>query len=127
MIINQNNLKFLINEESNLIKSDHQGQICEAYHSTEKTWYAALIQDIDEASQEAEIAWIGFNKQEKGVKKCFITLLTALNPADLFVGAQCNSVRQSNGMWFPCQIEREIVPSAEDEQQMLETGDFRLL
>ena len=115
MIIKQNSLKFLINDECNLSKSDHQGLICEAYHSSEKTWYAALIQGIDEASQSAEIAWIGFNKQEKDVKKCFITLLKPLNPSDLFVGAQCNSIRQTNGMWFPCQIEREIIPSAEDE------------
>ena len=61
MIIKQNSLKFLINEETKLVKADHQGQICEAYYNSEKTWYAALIQGVDEKEQTAEIAWIGFN------------------------------------------------------------------
>ena len=30
-------------------------------------------------------------------------------------------------MWYPCKIIKEIPPTAEDEQTMLETGDFRVL
>lgn len=30
------------------------------------------------------------------------------NPNDLFEGAQCNAVYASDGMWYPCTIERII-------------------
>jgi hypothetical protein len=127
MVCKQNELKFLINGEIHLSKSQHVNHVCEAYYGAQKTWFAALIQDVDEIKQEAEIAWIGYNKQEKSVPKSQITILKQLSTSDLFVGAHCNSVCGLNGMWFPCVIEKEIIPSQADEMQMLETGDFRLL
>ena len=56
-----------------------------------------------------------------------MTVLSTLAPSDVFVGAQASTLKISDGMWHPCTIEKEILPSAEDEQQMLETGDFRCL
>ena len=63
MMIQQNKLKFLINSKQELVRSTHANTVCEAYFESEKTWFAALIQDIDEKEQEAEIAWIGYNIQ----------------------------------------------------------------
>lgn len=74
-----------------------------------------MIQDVDESKQEVEIAWIGFNKQDKFVRKTNITILQQTDPSTLFIGAHCNSVCATNGMWFPCVIEREILPTQEDE------------
>jgi len=50
-----------------LTKQDHSGHLCEAYYEADKTWFAALIQDIDEQNQSVDIAWIGFNMQSKGL------------------------------------------------------------
>ena len=61
MISNQNQLKFLINSQTVLEKAVHVDRVCEAFFESQKTWYAALIQDIDELRQEAEVAWIGYN------------------------------------------------------------------
>jgi len=61
MIRQQNELKFLINSNQHLTKEQHSDRVCEAYFESEKTWFAALIQDIHENTQEAEIAWIGYN------------------------------------------------------------------
>ena len=47
-MMQQNKLKFLINSCSVLVKVDHCDRVCEAFFETEKTWFAALIQDIDE-------------------------------------------------------------------------------
>ena len=115
MVEKQNQLKFLMNDSQSLKKLEHVGNVCEAYFAAQKTWFAALIQDVDDAKQEVEIAWIGINKQEKEVKKTFITILQPTDPSTLFIGANCNSVCATNGMWFPCVIEREIVPTQEDE------------
>jgi len=49
--------------------------------------------------------------QAKSVSKKFITVLNTVNTAELFVGAQCISVYPDNGMWYPCSIEREILPT----------------
>ena len=54
-------------------------------------------------------------------------MLKAVDPTFLFVGAKCNSVCPSDGMWYPCKIEKVFVPTQEDEEKMVETGDFRLL
>lgn len=35
-------------------------KVCEGYFEGEKTWYAALITDVNEQTQEVEIAWIGY-------------------------------------------------------------------
>jgi hypothetical protein len=60
-MLQQNQLKFLINSRTQLTKTDHADRVAEAYFETEKTWFAALVQDVNEASQEAEVAWIGYN------------------------------------------------------------------
>lgn len=61
------------------------------------------------------------------MKRECITILKPLTSDHLFPGALCNSVCPQNGVWYPCTIEREIAATVEDEQQMLETGDFRAL
>ena len=65
--------------------------------------------------------------QSKGLSKAQVTVLNTIDPDKLFVGCKCNSVYPDNGMWYPCTILKEIIPTQEDEQKMLETGDFRLL
>ena len=42
-IMQQNQLKFLINSKTMLTKLDHSDRVCEAYFESEKTWFAALI------------------------------------------------------------------------------------
>ena len=61
LMMQQNKLKFLINSSNTLDKALHCDRVCEAFFEQEKTWFAALIQDIDEGAQEAEVAWIGYN------------------------------------------------------------------
>ena len=62
-------------------------------------WYAALIQDINEKIQTADIAWIGFNIQSKNICKSNITVLNTLDPDIIFVGAVCSSVFPETGIW----------------------------
>lgn len=98
-MLKQNQLKILVNSRSHLTKLEHADKVCEAYFESEKTWFAALIQDVDETAQEAEIAWIGYNIQER-LPAEKITILPAIDPEDLFEGANCNAVAPSNGMWY---------------------------
>ena len=62
MILQLNELKFLQNSQVTLSRKIHSDRVCEAYFSSEKTWYAALVLEIFEDTQEAEIAWIGYKK-----------------------------------------------------------------
>ena len=39
---------------------EHEGKICEAYFTKEKSWFAAVVLEIFEDTQEVEIAWIGY-------------------------------------------------------------------
>ena len=112
MIIQLNELKFLQNLQVTLVKKLHAGRVCEAYFDTEKTWYAALVTEVFEDSQEVECAWIGYKKQDRMSKK-FVNILTPPDPLDLFEGAQCNAVNILDGMWYPCIIEKVI----NDEKQ----------
>jgi hypothetical protein len=75
--------------------------VCEAYFESEHTWYAAVILEVFENSQEAEITWIGYKKQEK-LPVRYINVLSPPNPVDLFEGAQCNAIYPVDGMWHPC-------------------------
>lgn len=107
-MINQlNELKFTQNAQITLSKKLHSGRVCEGYFSTEKTWYASLILEVLEETQEVEVAWIGYKKQERMPKKC-VNVLTPLSPLDLFEGTICNAVNVQDGMWYPCLIERVI-------------------
>ena len=54
-------------------------------------------------------------------------MLNSVDHGILFVGAKCNAVCPNDGMWYPCKIEKILLPSQEDEERMLESGDFRLL
>lgn len=107
LILHLNELKFLQNQQVRLSKKTHEGKVCEAYFSTEKTWYAALILEVFEDLQEVEVQWIGYQMQER-MSKRHINPLTPPNPDDLFEGAQCNAVMTSDGMWYPCVIEKVI-------------------
>lgn len=107
LILQQNKLKFLINSASTLDKKLHCDRVCEAYFESEKTWFAALVQDIDEESQEADVAWIGYNIQER-LPVTKITLLAEIDSELLFEGAVCNAVYPSDGMWYEAVIERRL-------------------
>jgi len=48
MMQESNSLKFLMNAQVTLVKDEHCDKVCEAYFESEKTWFAALIQDVDE-------------------------------------------------------------------------------
>ena len=48
LMLQQNKLKFLINSASTLNKAEHCDRVCEAFFESEKTWFAALIQDVDD-------------------------------------------------------------------------------
>jgi hypothetical protein len=90
LMIQQNKLKFLINSSTTLNKEAHCDHVCEAFFETEKTWFAALIQEVDESAQEAEVAWIGYNIQER-LPMSKITILAENNPDELYDGAICNA------------------------------------
>lgn len=54
-----NELKFLVNGAQVL----HMGLIdtvCEAYFEDHKTWFAALVQDVDLRADTVQVAWIGY-------------------------------------------------------------------
>ena len=46
-----------------------------------------------------------------------VNVLNPPNPDDLFEGAQCNAVYASDGMWYPCSIER-ILNAEKDESSL---------
>lgn len=48
LMLQQNKLKFLINSNTRLSKEAHCDRVCEAFFESEKTWFAALMQDVDE-------------------------------------------------------------------------------
>ena len=48
LMMQQNKLKFLFNDQNTLVKNEHVDRVCEAFFESEKTWFAALIQDIDD-------------------------------------------------------------------------------
>ena len=48
MISHQNQLKFLINAQNVFDRAIHVDRVCEAFFESQKTWFAALIQDVDE-------------------------------------------------------------------------------
>ena len=106
-MLQQNQLKFLINSRTHLNKTEHADRVAEAYFETEKTWFAALVQDINETTQEAEVAWIGYNIQET-LQAEKITFLTSPDADSLFVGAVCNAVFPSDGMWYEATIEKVL-------------------
>ena len=80
-----------------------------------------MIQDIDEEEQEAEVAWIGYNIQER-LPKERITILPIIDPEDLFEGANCSSVYPSDGMWYEAVVERKL---NEDEAEQFAANDLR--
>lgn len=45
---------------------------------------------------------------QKRMTKKFVNILSPVDPQDLFEGAQCNAVNSSDGMWYPCVIEKVI-------------------
>ena len=61
------------------------------------------------------------------MSKKFVNILNSVDPSLLFIGAKCNSVCPTDGMWYPCLIEKVLVATEEDEEKMLLTGDFRAL
>ena len=102
-----NELKFLKNNQVQLSKRTHADKVCEAFFASDKTWYAALVIDVFEDKQEVEVAWIGYQSQEVLPKK-YVNVLSPPDPNDLFEEAQCNAVYASDGMWYPCVIEKVI-------------------
>ena len=48
MISHHNQLKFLINAQNVFDRAIHVDRVCEAFFESQKTWFAALIQDVDE-------------------------------------------------------------------------------
>jgi len=95
--------------------------VCEAYYDQEKTWYAALILEVYEEAQEVEVAWIGYKKQSRTGKK-FVNILSPPDPTDLFEGAQCNAVFTSDGMWYPCLVEKVINDENQSKDVSAELG-----
>lgn len=80
-----------------------------------------MIQDVDEENQEAEVAWIGYNIQEK-LPIMRVTILSTPDADDLFEGALCNAVYPSDGMWYEAQIEKQLT---EEESQFFAAQDLR--
>ena len=121
MIVQQNKLKFLINQNSLLVKEEHVDRVCEAFFESEKTWFAALIQDVHEDTQEADVAWIGYSIQERlPVSK--ITILAENDPDSLVEGALCNAVYPSDGMWYEAVVERRL---SDEEAEQFAATDLR--
>jgi hypothetical protein len=51
------------------------------------------------------VAWIGYNLQEK-LPAARVTLLEPVDITEIFVGASCNAVCPSDGMWYEAVVER---------------------
>ena len=122
-MLKQNQLKFLINSRGVLNKLDHSDKVCEAYFESEKTWFAALIQDVDEETNEAEVAWVGYNIQER-LPAEKITILKGIDPDELFEGASCNAVQPSDGMWYEAVIEKVLTT---EEAEQFAAADLRTI
>ena len=80
-----------------------------------------MIQDIDDEEQEAEIAWIGYNIQER-LPKERITILPMVEADELFEGALCSAVFPSDGMWYEAVVERRL---SEEEAEQFAATDLR--
>ena len=83
--------------------------------------------DVDEENQTAEIAWIGQNLRQKDFAKENMSMINTIDSKDVFGGALCEGICPQDGQWYECSILREINPTTDDEQKMLETGDSRLM
>ncbi len=54
--------------------------------------------------------------------KKYVNILTPIDPQNLFEGAQCNAVNTSDGMWYPCVIERVLNEEKTSDDVSVELG-----
>ena len=80
-----------------------------------------MIQEIDEETQEADVAWIGYNIQER-LPREKITILPPVEIEELFDGAACSAVYPSDGMWYEAVVERKL---NEEEAEQFAAQDLR--
>ena len=115
-----NKLKFLVNGRQEL-STDLVDTVCEAYFAEHKTWFAALIQEVDLKNDTVQIAWIGYGQQDT-LEKSKITCLTCVNEDLLWDGASCLAVYPASGMWYDCLIEKRLKA---DEAEAFAGTDMR--
>ena len=120
MQINANELKFLVNSRQTL-STELVDTVCEAYFEDHKTWFAALIQEVDLRTDSVQVAWIGYGQQDT-LSKSKITILQAVDEELLHDGATCLAVYPASGMWYECTIEKRL---RDDEAESFAGTDMR--
>lgn len=77
--------------------------------------------DVFEDAQEAEVAWIGYKQQER-LPVQYINVLIPPNPINLEEGFTCSAVLTTDGMWYPCIIEKIL---SDDQAKTDLTSDLK--
>lgn len=88
-----------------LVPSLHTGKICQAYFELEQKWYLAMVNQINQTEQTAEITWLGF-KDKATLQWAFIKVQDTLKADDLEVGMSCEAVYYEEGKWYAAEIEK---------------------
>ena len=99
--IQTSNMK--VNDEIKLTK-EVNGRTCQAFYESENKWYTAVINELNEENQTAEITYLGFTNKETLPTK-FIKLFELFDSDDLEIGMQCDAIYFGDGFWYPCSIE----------------------
>lgn len=96
--------------EENTIETINVGNvdnICQGYYEKDKKWYAAHIIDVNEATQTAEVIWIGF-KERSILHAKHIKIVKPPEPIDLGEGIICDAIYKEDGEWHKCKIDRVL-------------------
>lgn len=83
----------------------HIGKICQAYFESEARWYLAMLNQINQNDQTAEITWLGF-KDKSTLPWPYIKVQDTLKPEELEVGINCEAVYYEDGNWYPAVIDK---------------------
>jgi survival-of-motor-neuron-related-splicing factor 30 len=90
---------------SPLISTIHTGKICTGFFEGESRWYLAIIHEINQNDQTANIQWLGF-KENATLPFKFIKIQDTTDKADLEIGADCEAIYYEEGKWYQASIEK---------------------
>ena len=80
------------------------GRICQAFYDPDQKWYTAVINEINEETQMAEITFLGY-KEKDSIPAKYIKLFEMNDPEDLEIGMFCDAIFYGDGLWYPAIIE----------------------
>jgi hypothetical protein len=81
------------------------GRICAAFYEDEKKWFNAIINQVDEKEQTAEITWLGYKTKETLPSKN-IKVQEMMKQDELEPGIQCEAIYYEDGKWYNATIEQ---------------------